>query len=437
MKKYTLIIAFFLGINSTFSQSLLSYINQANEFLETLDNGKYDDAQNFFADSIKGQITSLTLKNFWLNTKSQLGDFKTVDGAQNSAMGDYQAVILNCAFTNGLQSFRFVFNKSVKLVGLNVMPTKTELSYLEPKYADTTLYIEKLIELKSGSHSLAGMLTIPKNIKNFPIVVLIHGSGPNDMDETLGPNKPFRDIALGLAAKGIATLRYVKRTLVYGNEFKKAFTTKEEVIDDALTAIIYAQKTPNVNLQQVYVLGHSLGGMLSPKLATLNKGINGIILAAAPARSFTDLMVEQNNYMFNTLKDTSLTGKNNLKANLLALQKTRIKSLGNLKPDSLILGIPASYWVDLNNYDPITTAKKLKNRLFIFQGETDFQVSVTDFNLWKNALGNNKNVSFKLYPELNHLLTPQSEKGTMQQYMRPGTVANYLIDDIADWIKNK
>ncbi len=435
MKRFTLIIALFFTLNSAFSQSLLSYINKSNEFLETLDNANYNDAQNFFADSLKSQITSLMLKNFWLNTKSKLGDFKTVDGAQNSAIGNYQAVILNCAFSNGLQTFRFIFNKSAKLVGLNVMPTKTELSYQEPKYADTALYTEKLIDLKTGSHSLAGMLTIPKKIKNFPIVVLIHGSGPNDMDETLGPNKPFRDIALGLAAKGIATLRYVKRTLVYGNEFKKAYTTKEEVIDDALAAIVYAQKTPNVNLQQVYIFGHSLGGMLSPKLATINKGINGIILAAAPARNFSDLMVEQNNYLFNALKDTSLAGKNNLKANLLALQQTRIKTLGSLKPDSLILGIPASYWIDLNNYDPIATVKKLKNRMLIFQGETDFQVSVTDYNLWKKALENNKNVSFRLYPELNHLLTPQSEKGTMQQYMRPGTVANYLIDDIAAWIK--
>lgn len=435
MKKITFIIVTLFSINSTIAQGLLSYINLSNEFLENLDGGKYNDAQNFFADSLKGEITAQMLEGFWQNTKTKLGDFKAVDGAQNSSMGEYQAVILNCAFTNGTQSFRFIFNKTQKLVGLNILPNKTELAYTDPKYADTTLYTERLIELKSGSHSLAGMLTTPKLLKNFPIVVLVHGSGPNDMDETMGPNKPFRDLALGLASKGIATLRYVKRTLVYPNEFKKTYTTKEEIIDDALAAIAYAQKSPNINLQQVYIFGHSLGGMFAPKLATLSKGIKGIILAAAPARSFTDLMVEQNNYMFTALKDTSLSGKNTLKSNLLALQKTRIKTLGNLKPDSLILGIPAAYWIDLNNYDPLNTAKKLKTKMFILQGENDFQVSVTDFNLWKKALVNNKNATFKLYPELNHLLTPQSEKGTMQQYKRPGTVANYLIEDIANWIK--
>lgn len=435
MKKIAAIIIILFTINNGYGQGLMSYINLSNQFLENLDNGKYTEAQNFFADSLKSQVSAEMLENFWLNTKAQLGVFKEVDGAQNSATGGFQAVVLNCAFTNGNQAFRFIFDKTEKLVGFNILPSKPELVYTQPKYADSTLYTQKLIDLKSGSHTLAAMLTVPKRLKNFPIVVLIHGSGPNDMDETLGPNKPFKDLALGLASKGIATLRYVKRTLVYPNEFKKAYTTKEEVIDDALAAIALAQKTVDINTQQVYILGHSLGGFLSPKLAILSKNIKGVILAAAPARGFTDLMTEQNNYLFSTLNDTTLAGSNFLKNNLLALEKTRIKTLGVLKPDSIILGIPASYWVDLNNYDPIATAKKLKNRMFIFQGGNDFQVTLTDFNLWKKELGNQKNVTFKLYPELNHLLTPQSEKGTMQQYARPGTVANYLIDDLANWIK--
>lgn len=436
MKKYILLIVSFFILNNSFSQGLLSHINLSNDFLETLDKGKPEEAQNFFADSLKSQVSAQMLNNFWANIKTQLGDFTSVDGAQNSLVGTYQAVILNCIFTNGTQSFRFIFNQNQKLVGLNIMPKTNVAAYEEPKYADSTLHIQKLIDLKSNNHSLAAMLTTPKNVKNFPIVVFIHGSGPQDMDQTLGPNKPFKDLALGLAAKGIASLRYVKRTLVYQNEFNnKAFTVNEEVIDDALAAINFAQTVTHVNPKQVYVFGHSLGGMLAPKVASLAKELKGIILAAAPARSLTALMIEQNNYMFSNAKDTSLEAKNVLKANILALQKTQIKALGNLKPDSLILGIPASYWVNLNNYNQVATAQKLKNRMFIVQGENDFQVSVTDFNIWEKALLNQKNVSFKLYPELNHLLSPQSEKGTPQQYQRQGTVANYFINDLVAWIK--
>lgn len=435
MKKISLLFVTLLLFTASFAQGLLSYINLSNDFLETLDKGKPNEAQKFFDESLKTEVTATMLKNFWANTTSQLGEFKSVDGAQNNTMGEYQAVVLNCTFTNGAQSFRFIFNKNQKLVGINIVPKNNVAVYENPKYADTTLYTEKLIDLRSGTHSLAGMVTTPKNAKKFPIVVFIHGSGPNDMDETLGPNKPFRDLALGLAAKGIASFRYVKRTLVYPQEFKKVFTIKEEVTDDALMAIAYAKKIAGVNPSQVYILGHSLGGMLAPKLAMEAKDINGVILAEAPARKFADVLIEQTNYMFTVRKDTSMAGKKALETNLAEIKKSGIKTLGNLKPDSLLLGIPATYWVDLNNYDPIATAKKLKNRLFIFQGETDFQVSVTDFNLWKKALGSNKNVTFKLYPELNHLLTPQSEKGTMQQYERPGTVANYLINDIAAWIK--
>jgi len=435
MKKISLLVITLLLFTTSFSQGLISYINLSNDFLETLDKGKPEEAQKFFDDSLKVDVTAEMLKNFWINTTAQLGEFKSVDGAQNSTMGDYQAVILNCAFSNGNQSFRFIFNKNQKMVGINIIPKNNAAVYENPKYADTTLYTEKLIDLKSGTHTLAGMITTPKNIKKFPIVIFIHGSGPNDMDETLGPNKPFRDLALGLAAKGIASFRYVKRTLVYPNEFKKVFTIKEEVSDDALAAIAYAKNITGVNVSQVYILGHSLGGMLAPKLALEAKDINGVILAAAPARSFADLVTEQTNYIYASRNDTSTAGKIELEKNISEIKKINIKSLGNIKPDSLMLGIPAAYWVDLNNYNPLATAKKLKNRLFIFQGETDFQVSVNDYTVWKNALANNKNVTFKLYPELNHLLTPQSEKGTMQQYERPGTVADYLINDLAAWIK--
>jgi len=111
--------------------------------------------------------------------------------------------------------------------------------------------------------------------------------------------------------------------------------------------------------------------------------------------------------------------------------------LGTLAADSLILGVPAAYWVDINQYDQLATAKKLKNRILVIQGEHDFQVSVNDYSLWRSALVSSKNATFKLYPDINHLLASQSEKGTIDQYQKPGNVAAKVIDDIALWIKSK
>jgi hypothetical protein len=317
------------------------------------------------------------------------------------------------------------------------MPPKAA-AYIKPAYADTTLYTEKPVYLQSLDHQLAAIITTPKNKTNFPVVVFVHGSGPGDMDETVGPNKPFKDLATGLAAKGIASVRYVKRTLIYQSEFSKAFTVKEEVTDDALAAIALAKTVAGADQKSIYVFGHSLGGMLAPKLATLSPTLKGIILAAAPARKLADIIIDQNKYIIELSKDTTKATQTDLAAAIKEIEKSKLVKLApNMKPDSVIIGLPASYWTDLNAYDQVATAKKLKQRILVFQGGNDFQVSMTDYNIWNAALGKSSKASVKLYPELNHLLSPQTEKAYTQQYQIPVNVSEKLIGDIALWINDK
>jgi hypothetical protein len=328
-----------------------------------------------------------------------------------------------------------MFNKTEKLVGFFISPKPTQSEYALPTYTDTTLYTEKEIQIKFAEGEMAGILTSPKKVSNFPVVILIHGSGPSDMDETVGSNKPFKDLAIGLAAQGIGSIRYVKRTMIYPNSFNKAFTVKEEVLDDAHAAITLAGTLQGVNKTQIYLLGHSLGGMLAPRIASLAPSLNGIILAAAPARKFADLITEQNEYLYKASGDTSSAGKQQFIESSIDIDKSRLLKLGAISPDSIILGAPASYWIDLNNHDQVGTAKKIKNRIFVVQGAKDFQVSVQDFNIWKTALAANKNATFKLYPDLNHLLSAQKEKGNGTQYRVPSNVDINLIKDISAWIK--
>jgi dienelactone hydrolase len=330
-----------------------------------------------------------------------------------------------------------VFNKSEKLLGFFVTPVAADAEYAAPAYADTTLYKETEINIKFEEGQMAGVFTSPKNASNFPVVIMVHGSGPSDMDETVGPNKPFKDLAAGLAAKGIGSIRYVKRSMVYPKIFNKAFTVKEEVIDDALSAINLANTLPGVNKGQIYLLGHSLGGMLAPRIATLAPSLNGIILAAAPARKLSDLILEQNTFFYKSSGDTSAAGKKQFLESSIEIDKSRLLKLGDIAPDSVILGAPATYWIDLNNHDQLATSKKIKNRILILQGGNDFQVSVQDFNIWRTTLASNKNASFKLYPDLNHLLSTQKEKGTGAQYRIPANVNADLINDISIWIKGK
>src|SRR5262249_52803909 len=134
----------------------------------------------------------------------------------------------------------------------------------------------------------------------FPCVVLVHGSGAHDADETIGPNKPFRDLAWGLAARGVASLRYEKRTYTHPKklaEHKGPFTVKEEVVDDAVAAVRLALSHKEVNAKKVFLLGHSLGGLMAPRVGEQEPRLRGLILLAGCTRPLEDLVLEQFDYL--------------------------------------------------------------------------------------------------------------------------------------------
>ncbi|RZK52673.1 MAG: DUF3887 domain-containing protein [Pedobacter sp.] len=436
MKKTYLLFAFLLISNFCFSQNVISLFAKANEFFVKLEEQKFDSAHQYFDPAEQTKITPENLKALWTNVKSKMGELTALDAVQSKMQGEFFAVTLDAKFERQDQDFVLMFNKAEKIVGL-YMPQKN-VGYTKPFYVDTALVSEKSVYLQSGTHQLAAVITTPKNATNFPIVVLVHGSGPSDMDGTVGPNKPLKDIALGLAVNGIATVRYVKRTVIYASEFNKAFTVKEEVVDDALAAVALAKTVKGADLKSVFVLGHSLGGMLAPKIATLVPDLKGIILAAAPARKLTDIIIDQNKYLVTSNKDTTTATKKLLADAIVQIEKSRLNKLGTtIKPDSVILGLPASYWVDLNNYDQVATAQKLTNKIYVLHGGNDFQVSETDFELWKKALGAKPNATLKFYGEINHLLSPQLEKANSTQYQKMMNVGEGVIKDLSTWIKAK
>lgn len=438
MKKAILLFfALFLSVTG-FSQGVLSLFNRSDDFFKLLEAQKFNDAYAFFDESVHSKITAENLETIWKGLNTNFGKVLSTDVVQSKTEGEFFVVAVDVKFEKETQGFMLVFNKAEKLMGLFPRQKSNAQAYVRPSYADTTAYKEKEVYIKSPGHSLVGMLTTPAKGTNFPIVVLVHGSGPSDMDETVGANKPFKDLATGLASKGIASIRYVKRTLAYAGEFSKVFTVKEEVMDDALAAVALAKTVPGADKKKIYLFGHSMGGMLAPRLATLSPDISGLILAAAPARKLTDLIDEQNRHAASTVKDSTGTVKKQLEEALKETTKARITKLGLMKPDSLLLGIPAAYWVDLNLYDQVETAKKLiRQKVMVVQGGFDFQVSPQDFQLWNAALSKKKNVTLKLYPELNHLLSPQKEKGNLSQYALPVSVSETLLNDLVTWIKAK
>jgi hypothetical protein len=318
-----------------------------------------------------------------------------------------------------------------------VPPQNSSASWSTPSYIQRTNIREQPVTIGKNPWKLPGILTLPVGRGPFPGVLLVQGSGPQDMDETVGANKPFKDLAWGLASRGIVVLRYSKRTLVYGAEMQKItplFTVRDETIEDAQAAADLLIRSPEVESDRIYLIGHSLGGMLAPRIAAGDSQISGIVILAGPARPIEQYLVEQTKYLAQLAPDSEQAQQGVKNAEEIARQIDNPK----LKPDSIInlMGahIPGSYWIDLRNYNAVECAARLGIPILVLQGGHDYEVGKTDLKIWEAALGRHSNASFKLYTNLNHLFMPSLSVSTPAEYDHPGHVAQEVIDDIAAWI---
>lgn len=295
---------------------------------------------------------------------------------------------------------------------------------------------EHEVFLGAAPTALAGTLTLPAGGGPYPGVVLVHGSGPHDRDESIGPNRPFRDLAAGLAARGIGVLRYEKRTRTYPMSYaNRAFTVDDETVDDALAAVELLRATRQIDPRRIVIVGHSLGGMLAPRMAERDSTLAGIVLLAGATNESLLEMVERQMRHLRTLPGAD-TAALDRQTELLAPLMARIRALtpADSASTELLLGAPAAYWLDLHAYDPLATAARLSVPMLVLHGARDYQVSSAGFDAWREALAGRANVSFRLYPGLNHLFIAGEGPGGPSEYAVPGHVSDAVIGDIAEWI---
>jgi hypothetical protein len=340
--------------------------------------------------------------------------------------GPNSIVVFAAKFANQNINFRLIVNSAGLVAGFFQLPGS--VNWQRPEYSQPAAFKERDVTVGDGEWKLPGTLSVPVGAGPFPAVVLVHGSGPNDRDETVGGVKMFKDLAEGLASRGIVVLRYEKRTLLYRARIGSIanFTVQEEVVDDAVKAVALLRSLAEVNGSRVFVIGHSLGAYVAPRIAEQDGKLAGIVLMAGNVRPLEDLLVEQVEYM-------GIKGDQLDRAKAL---QVKVKKLDPGDEDSPALGgLPVSYWVDLKDYDPAAAARKLAIPLLILQGERDYQVTMTDFALWKTAVGSAKGVVMKSYPSLNHLFVAGEGKSLPAEYSKPGHVAPAVIDDIAKFVK--
>lgn len=416
-----------------------SLITAARAFVELLVKKDFATASATFDDTMKAALPEPKLQETWNAVLAQVGPFKQVVKTGTEKRGAYTIIVVTSDFQNSTLDIKVVFDQSKRVAGLFFAPA-TNVDYAPPAYVKSDSFREKELTLGTNEWALPATLTIPAGPGGpFPAVVLVHGSGPNDRDETIGPNKPFRDLAWGFASKGVAVLRYEKRTKQHGPKLAsiRNFTVKDEVLDDALAAVELLRKTEGIDSNRIFVLGHSLGGMLVPRIGRLDPRLAGLIALAGATRPLEDVIPEQLAYIFSL--DSSVTPEEQKQLDQAKEQAAKVKAL---KPEdansaTVLFAAPVLYWLDLRGYNPPETAKELKQPLLILQGERDYQVTMEDFKRWKTALANKTNVTFKSYPSLNHLFIAGTGRSTPSEYEQAGHVDEHVIEDIAAWIKNR
>jgi dienelactone hydrolase len=413
-------------------------IAAAQEFVDLLVKGDYAIAEEKLDDTMKAVAPASKLEELWDSLQKQVGTFQQQTGVHTDRAQGYDLVFVTCQFEQTLLDVKVVLNTSGQIAGLFFLPALPS-TYEPPAYAKADSYQEQDVTVGSGEWALPGTLTLPVGEGPFPVVVLVHGSGPNDRDETVGPNKPFRDLAWGLASQGIAVLRYEKRTKQYPEKMaaiQDTLTVKEETVDDALAAVKLLRQEQKIDPQRIFVLGHSLGGMLLPRIGAADGEITGLISLAGPARPLEDTILEQVTYIANL--DGEISAEEQAGLDQQAEQTTRVKDpqlSADVPSSDLPLGIPAAYWLDLRGYNPTEAAKALPQPMLILQGGRDYQVTTVDFDLWKTALSSRANVQFKFYADLNHLFITGQGPSTPAEYQVSGHVSEQVINDIAAWIE--
>ncbi len=437
--RYTrsLVVVFLLCCSTvtSFAQEQ-EYISLAKKFFKLLDAKRYSECTLLFDSTLSKVLNDSTLKTSWEPLLKNYGKLVKQDSELFESNKLYPSVFLGCVFEKATYDMKVVFNPDKKILGFFMMPPRTKAHYKLPSYAQPENLIEREVTVTTDTFKLPATLMLPKNVQHPPLVVFVHGSGPEDRDESIQANKPFLDIAMGLAAHGIASLRYDKRTFVYGLRSMpdvNKMTPNEEVIDDALSAIRLARGFSEIDTANIIVLGHSLGAQFAPKIAELDQHLAGIIMMAAPARKFEDVVLDQIEFL---LPQQMAREKAIVQIKKVSEQVERIKKhqYSDTTSPSLLLGLPPSYWEYLSHEDQIKTTAALSIPVLILQGDKDYQAGPKDFEIWKEALVKNSNVSFMLFPGLYHLFMPG--QGTFTDYQTASNVSENVINVITGWINH-
>ena len=443
------VYSYLTSTNSTHS----SYVNvsaehDALEVIELLKNDDFEGLHKKFVVPLRWFLSTRLLQKGWSDVRRGAGPIVLI-GHSVISMGWFVtikvpiqfkytslALIVRTTSKGGIFGLRFV---TKSLAGFAI-------DWRQPTYVDPAAFTE--IELQIGSTlKTSGTLTLPRNDSTrCACIILLSGSGPCDQDSTVGSIKPFKDIAQGLSCAGIATIRFDKITLAYPRRWNNStITLTDEYMDQAVSAIMQAQACERIATESIYILGHSLGAVVAPRVAECFPGpVRGVILMAPPARPLYRCAIEQMRYLNEVRARDGANAKEQEESEKEIRRLEAAAALADhpclprsTKASLLPFDVGAPYWLDYRTYMPVQTAKKLGKPLLILQGARDYQVTLeNDYASWCSALEDYSQASLKVYSEMNHLFVRGEGLASPQEYEASGNVDLKVLGDIIRWVES-
>lgn len=412
----------------------------AKDFLQKALAQDFEGVFNMSSENFKSIVSKEYLATLFASIIPIKDEFATSIANETTTNTVHKIVSHTYQTSSGPLNVLVYFDHQGKIDDFNITQPTPKSAYQTPSYDVPSTYSEKSITFGKDAFLTSGTLTLPIGDGPFPIVILVHGSGPNDQDSSIYGLKPFRDIAVGLAKEGIATIRYEKRTKEHPikSSSNTKFSLYEETVEDALLAVEYAKSLEEINTKEIFVLGHSQGGYALPKIIDGDKdnSVKGVISVSAPNQKFHELLVWQLEEQLERLQKSGASEEIiKQQGQIIDIQKLIFAEMHN--PNYSKDNLPPQldyWWYDLKDYVPGLVAKDQAKPMLILQGNKDIQVPGSHLESWKNDLANRDNIQYKLYPNMTHILFNFDGVPTGQEYALPNNVAPELIQDIALWV---
>jgi dienelactone hydrolase len=410
--------------------------------LDLLRVGRFAEVCDMFAPNLRALVTPETLQNAWTAALDQHGPVTTVGAPISEPAGPGGTLVkIPVAFEHGQATVVVVASDAGWLGGIQLAPAdaaQPTQPWQPPDYADPGSFQERDVTIGAGPLAVPGTLAVPNAPGPHPAVVLLPGSGPLDRDSTVGRNKPFKDLAWGLASRNIAVVRFDKVTYTHGRQLTQVtdFTLADEYLNHAVAAVQLLREQPAIDPHRMFVLGHSLGGTVAPRVAASEPDIAGLVILAGGAQPLHWAMVRQFRYLASLDPANAAASRATIDAITRQAQTVDDPDLSSSAPATeLPFGTPAAYWLDLRGYDPAALAATLGKPMLILQGGRDYQITLADdLSRWRAGLADSPGVTIRVYDADNHLFFPGTGPSKPSEYEPAQHVDPAVVADVATWL---